>query len=142
MGLGIRDFLSVPAKCIMQSPTGLVMGMVQGNSSLLSNTVYAISDAASHFSKAARKGLTGLLQSPVRGAEKHGLPGVTLGIIGLISILEVTEKTALSIRNRSKPNQLRSQCFRIRLPRPLSHERPLKPYSWEEAVGISVQTER
>nr|XP_029148873.1 vacuolar protein sorting-associated protein 13A-like [Arachis hypogaea] len=96
-------------------------------------------------------GLTGLLQSPVSGAEKHGLPGVlsgvALGITGLVakpaaSILEVTGKTALSIRNRSKPNQLRSQCFRIRLPRPLSHERPLKPYSWEEAVGISVQTER
>ncbi|XLS59714.1 hypothetical protein HN51_009469 [Arachis hypogaea] len=185
MGLGIRDFLSVPAKSIMQSPTGLVTGMAQGTSSLLSNTVYAISDAASQFSKAARKGivaftyddqavsrmekhqatvtsdskgvinevlegLTGLLQSPVRGAEKHGLPGVlsgvALGITGLVakpaaSILEVTGKTALSIRNRSKPNQLRSQCFRIRLPRPLSHERPLKPYSWEEAVGISVLLE-
>ncbi|KAF1899682.1 hypothetical protein Lal_00019812 [Lupinus albus] len=185
MGLGIRDFLSVPKKSIMQSPTGLIIGMAQGTTSLLSNTVYAISDATSQFSKAARKGivaftyddqavsrmqnhqatvssdskgvinevlegLTGLLQSPIRGAERHGLPGVlsgvALGITGLVakpaaSILEVTGKTALSIRNRSKPNQLRSQCYRIRLPRPLSRELPLRPYSWEEAVGASVLME-
>ncbi|BAT73681.1 hypothetical protein VIGAN_01119500 [Vigna angularis var. angularis] len=114
MGLGIRDFLSVPAKSIVRSPTGLIMGMAQGTTSLLSNTVYAISDAASQFSKAARKGivaityddqavsrmekhqttvasdskgvinevlegLTGLLQFPVTGAERHGLPGVLSG---------------------------------------------------------------
>nr|KYP76317.1 Putative vacuolar protein sorting-associated protein 13A [Cajanus cajan] len=185
MGLGIRDFLSVPAKSIVRSPTGLIMGMAQGTTSLLSNTVYAISDAASQFSKAARKGivaftyddqavsrmekhqatvasdskgvinevlegLTGLLQFPVRGAERHGLPGVisgvALGITGLVakpaaSILEVTGKTALSIRNRSKPSQLRPQHFRVRLRRPLCREFPLKPYSWEEAVGTSVLVE-
>ncbi|KAG4977288.1 hypothetical protein JHK84_036989 [Glycine max] len=185
MGLGIRDFLSVPAKSIVRSPTGLIMGMAQGTTSLLSNTVYAISDAASQFSKAARKGivaftyddqavsrmekhqaivasdskgvinevlegLTGLLQFPVTGAERHGLPGVlsgvALGITGLVakpaaSILEVTGKTALSIRNRSKPSQLRLQHFRVRLQRPLCREFPLKPYSWEEAVGTSVLVE-
>ncbi|KAF7824637.1 putative vacuolar protein sorting-associated protein 13A [Senna tora] len=185
MGLGIRDFLSVPAKSIMQSPVGLITGMAQGTTSLLSNTVYAISDATSQFSKAARKGivaftyddqvvskmekqqaivasgskgvinevlegLTGLLQSPIRGAERHGLPGVlsgiALGITGLVakpaaSILEVTGKTALSIRNRSKPNQIRSQRFRVRIPRPLSGELPLRPYSWEEAVGACVLME-
>ncbi|XP_022639322.1 uncharacterized protein LOC106768127 isoform X4 [Vigna radiata var. radiata] len=185
MGLGIRDFLSVPAKSIVRSPTGLIMGMAQGTTSLLSNTVYAISDAASQFSKAARKGivaityddqavsrmekhqttvasdskgvinevlegLTGLLQFPVTGAERHGLPGVlsgvALGITGLVakpaaSILEVTGKTALSIRNRSKPSQLRAQHYRVRLRRPLCHEYPLKPYSWEEAVGTSVLVE-
>jgi hypothetical protein len=69
--------------------------------------------------------------------------GVALGITGLVakpaaSILEVTGKTAQSIRNRSKPNQLRSHRFRVRLPRPLSHEFPLKCYSWDEAVGASV----
>lgn len=182
MGLGIRDFLSVPAKSIVRSPTGLIMGMAQGTTSLLSNTVYAISDAASQFSKAARKGivaftyddqavsrmekhqatvssdskgvineilegLTGLLQFPVRGAERHGLPGVlsgvALGVTGLVakpaaSILEVTGKTALSIRNRSKPSQIRPQHCRVRLRRPLCREFPLKPYSWEEAVGTSV----
>ncbi|XP_058779187.1 uncharacterized protein LOC131653133 isoform X2 [Vicia villosa] len=185
MGHGIRDFLSVPTNNIMQSPTGLIMGMAEGTTSLFSNTLYAISDAASQFSKVARKGivaftyddqiasrmekqqasvasdskgvinevlegLTGLLQSPIRGAEKHGLPGVlsgvALGITGLVakpaaSILEVTGKTAQSIRNRSKPNQLRSHCFRVRLPRPLYHELPLRPYSWDEAVGASVLME-
>ncbi|XP_024632124.1 uncharacterized protein [Medicago truncatula] len=185
MGHGIRDFLSVPANNIMRSPTGLIMGMAEGTTSLLSNTLYAVSDAASQFSKVARKGivaftyddqiasriekqqatvasdskgvinevlegLTGLLQSPIRGAEKHGLPGVlsgvALGITGLVakpaaSILEVTGKTAQSIRNRSKPNQLRSHRFRVRLPRSLSHEFPLRSYSWDEAVGASVLVE-
>lgn len=83
MGHGIRDFLSVPANNIMQvksfrlalqlfllylwnnlvkcysfnlqSPTGLIMGMAEGTTSLFSNTLYAISDAASQFSKVARK---------------------------------------------------------------------------------------
>ncbi|XP_027186444.1 uncharacterized protein [Cicer arietinum] len=167
MGHSIRYFLSVPANNIMQSPTGLIMGMAEGTNSLLSNTLYAISDAASQFSKVARKGivaftydhiasrmekqqatvasdskgvinevlegLTGLLQSPIRGAERHGLPGVALGITGLVakpaaSILEVTGKTAQSIRNRSKPNQLRSYRFRVRLPRPLCNELPLRSY--------------
>ncbi|XP_062008854.1 uncharacterized protein LOC133725578 isoform X1 [Rosa rugosa] len=185
LGLGIRDFLSVPARSIFQSPTGLITGMAQGTTSLLSNTVYAISDAATQFSKAAHKGivaftfddqavsgvqqqqtgiashskgvinevfegLTGLLQSPINGAEKHGLPGVlsgiALGITGLVakpaaSILEVTGKTAQSIRNRSRIYQTGQQRFRVRLPRPLSREYPLRPYCWEEAVGVSVLVE-
>lgn len=56
------------------------------------------------------------------------------------SILEVTGKTAQSIRNRSKHYQTGTRR-RIRLPRPLSREFPLRPYSWEEAIGISVLTE-
>ncbi|XP_048230004.1 uncharacterized protein LOC8267449 isoform X1 [Ricinus communis] len=183
LGLGIRDFLSVPARSIMQSPTGIITGMAQGTTSLLSNTVYALSDAATQFSKAARKGivaftfddqsrmekqqkgvslhskgvinevlegLTGLLQSPIKEAEKHGLPGVlsgiALGVTGLVarpaaSILEVTGKTAESIRNRSKLYQIGSQQYRVRLPRPLNRELPLRPYSLEEAVGTSVLME-
>lgn len=91
------------------------------------------------------EGLTGLLQSPIRGAEKHGLPGVLSGIAmgtaGLVarpmaSILEATGKTAQSIRNRSSPHQ--SNRFRIRFPRPLARELPLLPYSWEEAIGVSM----
>ncbi|KAF3943895.1 hypothetical protein CMV_029587, partial [Castanea mollissima] len=185
LGLGLRDFLSMPARSVLQSPTGLITGMAQGSTSLLSNTVYAISDAATQFSKAAHKGivaltfddqavssmekqqtsaasqskgvinevlegLTGLLQSPIKGAEKHGLPGVlsgiALGVTGLLakpaaSILEVTGKTAQSIRNRSRLYQMGSQRFRARLPRPLCREFPLRPYSWEEAVGTSVLVE-
>lgn len=57
------------------------------------------------------------------------------------SILEVTGKTAQSIRNRSRIHQMGYRCFRVRLPRPLSAESPLKPYSWEEAVGTFVLTE-
>ena len=33
------------------------------------------------------QGLTGLLQSPIKGAEKHGLPGVLSGIITLINCI-------------------------------------------------------
>ncbi|KAJ7978125.1 Vacuolar protein sorting-associated protein [Quillaja saponaria] len=168
VGLGIKDFLSVPARSIVQSPSGLISGMAEGTSSLLSNTgivAFTYDDQAasrlenqqigrSSHSKGVinevLEGLTGLLQSPIKGAEKHGLPGVlsgiALGITGLVakpaaSILEVTGKTALSIRNRSKPYQMRSQRFRVRLPRPLSSELPLRPYSWEEAVGTSVLME-
>ncbi|XP_044509521.1 uncharacterized protein LOC123228248 isoform X4 [Mangifera indica] len=185
LGLGIRDFLSVPAKGVLQSPTGLISGMAQGTSSLVSNTVYALSDAATQFSKAAHKGivaltfddqavarmekqqkgvashskgvisevfegLTGVLQKPIKEAEKHGLPGllsgIALGVTGLVarpaaSILEVTGKTAQSIRNRSRLHHVRSQRYRVRLPRPLSRELPLRPYSWEEAIGTSVLVE-
>lgn len=185
VGQGIRDFLSVPAKSLVKNPAGLFTGMAQGTTSLLSNTVYAISDATTQFSRAAHKGivaftfddqsagrmekqqfgisshskgvineilegLTGLLQSPIRGAEKHGLPGIlsgiALGVTGLVarpaaSILELTGKTALSIRNRSKLYHMGSHRLRVRLPRPLSRESPLRPYSWEEAVGTSVLSE-
>nr|XP_027100369.1 uncharacterized protein LOC113719357 isoform X2 [Coffea arabica] len=182
VSLGIKDFVSVPVQNVFQSPVGLLTGMAQGTTSLLSNTLYAISDAASQFSRAAHKGivafaldnqnvgqmgrekkgistnskgvineflegLTGLLQSPVQGAEKHGLPGVVsgiaLGVTGLVakpaaSILEVTGKTAQSIRNRSKIPHVGSQRFRVRLPRALSEGCALKPYSWEEAIGTAV----
>ncbi|KAL6541687.1 hypothetical protein OROGR_011173 [Orobanche gracilis] len=290
LGLGIREFFSLPIWSVFQSPAGLVTGMAQGTTSLVSNTVYALSDATSQFSKAAHKrgstsigttlgridefplqmgcikdlllvlsslsvideftrsiqdnipwymmftddialidetkvevqknfdldctlegrgfrlskskieyleyrfsenggrekriafdggivaftfdeqtatmverqqkgmslhskgvinefleGLTGVLQSPIKGAEKHGLPGVlsgmAVGVTGLVarpaaSILEVTGKTAQSIRNRTRiQHQMCYRRYRVRLPRPLSAESPLKPYSWEEAVG-------
>ena len=69
-----------------------------------------------------------------------------MGVTGLVgrpaaSILEVTGKTAQSIRNRSRLYHIGSQRYRVRLPRPLSRELPLRPYSWEEAVGISVLKE-
>lgn len=64
-----------------------------------------------------------------------------MGTTGLVarpiaSILEATTKTAQSIRNRSSPH-LSSRC-RTRLPRPLARELPLSPYSWEEAIGVSM----
>lgn len=185
LSAGIKDFLSVPVKSIMKSPTGLITGMAQGTTSLVSNTVYALSDATTQFSKAAHKGivaftfddqavarmenqqkgeasrsngvinevfqgLTGLLQTPIKEVEKHGIPGIlsgiALGVTGLVarpaaSILEVTGQTAQSIRNRSRLHKLKSQCYRVRLPRNLSQELPLRPYSWEEAVGTSVLIE-
>ncbi|KAL1212574.1 hypothetical protein V5N11_021137 [Cardamine amara subsp. amara] len=185
VALGVKDFLSAPSRSVSKSPAGIIQGMAHGTTSLLSSTVYALSDAATQFSKAAHKGivaftfndhdvarmekqqlgegsrskgvigevfegLTGLLQSPIRGAEKHGLPGVisgvAMGITGLVarptaSILEVTGKTAQSIRNRSRLHNTRSQRHRLRLPRPLSREQPLRPYSWEEAVATAVLTE-
>lgn len=72
--------------------------------------------------------------------------GVALGITGLVarpaaSILEVTGKTAQSIRNRSKLHHVGPRRLRVRLPRPLSRELPLMPYSWEEAVGTSILAE-
>ncbi|KAH7688715.1 Vacuolar protein sorting-associated protein 13 [Dioscorea alata] len=189
VGVGIKDFLSISSKGIVQ--------VSQGSKSLLSNIVNAISSATTQFSKAAHKGivaftfdehttnmdgqrkgldsgnkglvneflekiilrnslfsqlifkgvkvhavvlltcklfsfvcggggLTGLLQSPIKGAEKHGLPGV----------LSAMGKAAQSIRNRSSAHQ--ANRFRVRLARPLSRELPLLPYSWEEAIGVSA----
>ncbi|PIN06335.1 hypothetical protein CDL12_21114 [Handroanthus impetiginosus] len=185
LGLGIKDFFSLPLWSVFQNPAGFITGMAEGTTSLLSNTVYAISDATSQFSKAAHKGivaftfddqtakmierqqkgmsshskgvineflegLTGVLQSPIKGAEQHGLPGVlsgiAVGVTGLVarpaaSILEVTGKTAQSIRNRSRIHQMGYRRFRVRLPRPLSAASPLKPYSWEEAIGTYVLAE-
>ncbi|VFQ83984.1 unnamed protein product [Cuscuta campestris] len=184
--LGIKDFLSAPLQSALQSRAGLITGMAQGTSSLFSNTVYAISDTATQFSKAAKKGivaftfddhsianmdrpqkrvssnskgvinellegLTGLLQSPIKGAEKHGLPGIVsgiaLGMTGLVakptaSVLDVTGKTAQSIKNWSKRlHSGNQQHYRVRLPRHLSREYPLRSYSWEEAIGASVLRE-
>lgn len=69
-----------------------------------------------------------------------------MGVTGLVarpaaSILEVTGKTAQSIRNRSRIHQMGYRCYRVRLPRPLSAESPLKPYSWDEAVGTHILTQ-
>ncbi|XP_078445725.1 vacuolar protein sorting-associated protein, putative (DUF1162) isoform X2 [Wolffia australiana] len=180
LGIGIKDFLHVSSKGIVQSPAGLITGVARGSKSLIGSTIYAMSSAASQFSKAVHKGivtltfdghvdekiekqkniqdsqgkgivddvlegLTGLLQSPIRGAEKHGLPGiisgVALGAAGLVarpavSILETTEKAALSIKRLSSPQQ--PKRFRMRLPRPLARDLPLSPYSWEEAIGVST----
>uniref|UniRef100_A0A7I4B673 Uncharacterized protein n=1 Tax=Physcomitrium patens TaxID=3218 RepID=A0A7I4B673_PHYPA len=94
------------------------------------------------------EGLTGLLQSPVRGAERAGLPGMlsgaAVGALGVVarpvaSILEVASKTGQSIVNRSSPKQWRAT--RIRLPRHLREDCPLLPYSWESAVGRAVLLE-
>ncbi|KAG0604647.1 hypothetical protein M758_10G186100 [Ceratodon purpureus] len=94
------------------------------------------------------EGLTGLLQSPVRGAERAGLPGMlsgaAVGALGVVarpvaSILEVASKTGQSIVNRSSPKQWRAT--RIRLPRHLREDSPLLPYSWESAVGRAVLLE-
>lgn len=70
-----------------------------------------------------------------------------MGLTGLVarpaaSILEVTGKTAQSIRNRSKNHhQMGGKRLRVRLPRPLRPHLPLKPYSWEEAIGTCVLLE-
>lgn len=74
------------------------------------------------------------------------LPGIALGVTGLVakptaSVLDITGKTAQSIRNWSKRHHSGCHRFRIRLPRHLSREYPLRPYSWEEAIGTSVLQE-
>lgn len=74
------------------------------------------------------------------------LSGIAFGVTGLVarpaaSLLEVTGKTAQSIKNRSRLRQMGYSYYRVRLPRPLSAESLLKPYSWEEAVGTYVLAE-
>uniref|UniRef100_A0A453S180 Intermembrane lipid transfer protein VPS13-like C-terminal domain-containing protein n=1 Tax=Aegilops tauschii subsp. strangulata TaxID=200361 RepID=A0A453S180_AEGTS len=67
--------------------------------------------------------------------------GIAMGTAGLVarpmaSILEATGRTAQSIRNRSNPHE--SNRLRVRFSRPVARDRPLFPYSWEEAVGVSL----
>lgn len=71
---------------------------------------------------------------------------MALGLTGVVarpaaSILEVTGKTAQSIRNRSKHYQTGVKRLRVRLPRRLRPDLPLKPYSWDEAIGTYVLME-
>ncbi|KAK0593755.1 hypothetical protein LWI29_009968 [Acer saccharum] len=169
LGLGIRDFLSVPARSVLQSPTGLIQawrkGLLAFKAAHKGIVAFTFDDqavarmekqqkgVASHSKGVINEvleGLTGLLQSPIKEAEKHGLPGllsgIAFGVTGLVarpaaSILEVTGKTAQSIRNRSRLYHIRSKRYRVRLPRPLSRELPLRPYSWEEAIGVSALME-
>ncbi|WMV55398.1 hypothetical protein MTR67_048783, partial [Solanum verrucosum] len=70
-------------------------------------------------------GLAGLLQSPIKGAERHGLPGVLSGI----------KYSSWSDWTGGKTSS------QVRLPRHLNRELPLRPYSWEEAIGVSVLRE-
>ncbi|KAG8380914.1 hypothetical protein BUALT_Bualt06G0066200 [Buddleja alternifolia] len=148
LGLGIKEFFSLPIWSVFQ---GIVAFTLDDQTGTM--TEWQQKGMSSHSKGVINEfleGLTGVLQSPIKGAEKHGLPGVlsgiAVGVTGLVakpaaSILEVTGKTAQSIRNRSRTYQMGFRHFRIRLPRPLSSESPLKPYSWEEAVGTYVLTE-
>ncbi|GFS39452.1 TUDOR-SN protein 1 [Actinidia rufa] len=81
----IKDFLSVPARSVFQSLAGLITGMAQGTTSLLSNTVFAISDAATQFSRAAHKGIVAFTfdDQVVAGVEKQqkGEPSHNKGVV-------------------------------------------------------------
>ncbi|KAK3213211.1 hypothetical protein Dsin_017917 [Dipteronia sinensis] len=64
-----------------ESHTGLISGMAQGTTSLVSNTVYALSDAATQFSKAAHKGIVAFtfddqavarMEKQQKGVASHG----------------------------------------------------------------------
>lgn len=116
LGSGMWDFVATPATSLAQRrPQAVVQGMAAGTASLLANTVFAFSNAASKMTGAAAKGvaalaldheyiaemerrqqevgaqqwvgvwgavlegLTGVLDLPVRGLEKGGIPGMISG---------------------------------------------------------------
>uniref|UniRef100_A0A0E0LQM8 C2 domain-containing protein n=1 Tax=Oryza punctata TaxID=4537 RepID=A0A0E0LQM8_ORYPU len=143
VGFGLKDFVSASRRGILQ---GLVAFTYDEQAaSKMDERERQLSLHGEGVLNGFLEGLTGLLQSPIRGAEKHGLPGVISGIAmgtaGLVarpmaSILEATGRTAQSIRNRSNPHE--SNRLRVRFPRPVARDRPLFPYSWEEAIGISL----
>ncbi|GBG88353.1 hypothetical protein CBR_g47051 [Chara braunii] len=91
----------------------------------------------------ATQALTGVLDSPIRGAEKYGLPGALTGaakgLMGVVarptaSVLELAGKTAQSIRNTARG--IPRRATRVRPPRPIGLHRLLLPYIAEEAIGI------
>ncbi|KAH7688700.1 Vacuolar protein sorting-associated protein 13 [Dioscorea alata] len=80
------------------------------------------------------EGLTGLLQSPIKGAEKHGLSGVLSD--RWLAFFKPWARQSRASETEAAPHQ--ANRFRVRLARPLSRELPLLPYSWEEAIGVSA----
>ncbi|KAL5726588.1 hypothetical protein ACHQM5_009620 [Ranunculus cassubicifolius] len=167
--LGVRNSLSV-SRGISRSPSGLFAGMAEGTLSLCNSFIYAMSNTTTQFSKSVNKaliaftydhhtvdslnkgvvnvfleGLTGLLQSPIQGAEERGLPGflsgAALGTARLVtrpvaSILSVTGKIAQSIKKRSNPHH--SPISPYRLPRHLIKGHPLQSFTEEGAIAKSV----
>jgi hypothetical protein len=109
IGLGFWEFISFPATGLVQScrtfsPTDFVLGCVQGTKGLLQNVLFAVSNATTKASSAARKtirltwgddngsspseslvgatlrGFIGLVTEPIKGAEEGGLPGFLSGV--------------------------------------------------------------
>ena len=109
VGLGFWEFVSFPAagfvqSCKSLSPTEFVLGCVQGTKGLLQNVLFAVSNATTKASSAARKtirltwgddsgsnpsesllgatlrGMIGMVTEPVKGAEVGGLSGFLVGI--------------------------------------------------------------
>ena len=109
IGLGFWEFVSFPAtglvkSCKTMSPTDFVLGCVQGTKGLLQNVLFAVSNATTKTSSAARKtirltwgddsgsnpsesilgatlrGMIGMVTEPVKGAEVGGLSGFLIGI--------------------------------------------------------------
>eukprot|EP00898_Chlorokybus_atmophyticus_P008933 jgi/Chlat1/9040/Chrsp94S09266 len=90
-------------------------------------------------------GLTGLMEQPVRGAEKGGIPGMLkgafAGVVGVfarpaLSLLELSNHTAQAFRNLAR--HATEMPTRVRPPRLVSLELPLQPYELHEAVGRAV----
>ncbi len=109
VGLGFWEFFSFSAAGLLQScktlsPTDFVLGCVQGTKGLLQNVLFAVSNATTKASSAARKtirltwgddsgsnpsesilgatlrGMIGMVTEPVKGAEDGGLSGFLVGI--------------------------------------------------------------
>ncbi|GAQ80498.1 Vacuolar protein sorting-associated protein [Klebsormidium nitens] len=57
VGSGLWDFVTTPATSLAQNPGQFTAGVAEGTRSLLSNTVFAFSNAATRLSGAARKGV-------------------------------------------------------------------------------------
>lgn len=60
LGSGMWDFVSAPAVSLLQNPKEFTRGVAKGTASLLSNTIFAFSNAASRMSGAAAKGVAAL----------------------------------------------------------------------------------
>ncbi|CAI5984866.1 unnamed protein product, partial [Closterium sp. NIES-64] len=107
------------------------------------------SDEASFFASLIQ-GVTGLLDRPIRGWERGGLPGLasglTQGVLGVVarpaaSALALAAKTAESIRNVARPPGPSQALHPLRLPRQLSPGRPLAPYCHSQAAAQAALAE-
>ncbi|GJP57042.1 hypothetical protein CLOM_g16080 [Closterium sp. NIES-68] len=107
------------------------------------------SDEASFFASLIQ-GVTGLLDRPIRGWERGGLPGLasglTQGVLGVVarpaaSALALAAATAESIRNVARPPGPSQALRPLRLPRQVGTGRPLAPYCHTQAAAQAALAE-
>lgn len=107
------------------------------------NALYNFSTGATSFFDSVSSGVSGIATAPIEGANKDGaagfFKGLGKGIVGLptktaIGIFDFASNMSEGIRNSTTMFES-SELDRVRLPRYISYDRVIRPYSDREALG-------
>lgn len=107
------------------------------------NALYNFSTGATSFFDSVTSGVSGIATAPIEGANKDGaagfFKGLGKGIVGLptktaIGIFDFASNMSEGIRNSTTMFEA-SEIDRVRLPRYISYDRVIRPYSEREALG-------